>query len=191
MQGSYRRPGRTITSSTLRSFRYPVLRSRLECHARCGFDSPHKRVHGDEAWRAFSSTLARRAVAAKRRLRTCSLTRGFASRLRNQAGCRGAPASEATITKRPPSSRYRTGTVRSRRDLRPVVVSRRIGAAPIFPIIRPPLTRYSHTFNAMKALVGSFVMNSLSGASTPPPPLPGPLHHRPHRANAAMGAVSS
>lgn len=57
---------------------------------------------------------------------------------------------------------YGTGTVRSRRDLRPVVVSRRIGAAPILPIIRPPLTRYSQTFNAMKTLMSSFTTNSPS-----------------------------
>ena len=56
-----RRPGRTITSSTLRSFRYPVLRSRLECHAWCGFDSPHK----PDTWRRGVA----RAAPFPRRLR--------------------------------------------------------------------------------------------------------------------------
>ena len=31
---------------------------------------------------------------------------------------------------------------------------------PILPIIRPPLTRYSYTFNAMKTLMSSFMTNS-------------------------------
>ena len=122
-------------TDALRSFR-PVLRSRVECHAWCGFDNPHK----PGTWRrgaARAPPFPRRLRAEQwqrsGRLRTCSLTRGFASRLRNQAGCRGAPASEATITKWPPSSRYRTGTVRSRRDLRPVVEAEGSAQRPSFP----------------------------------------------------------
>jgi len=164
----------------LRSFR-PVLRSRLECHASCVFDSLHK-------WGTWRRGAAR-AVPFPRRLRAEQWQRGagFAPaalpadppRFRNQAGFCGAPASEATITKRPPSSRYRTGTVRSRRDLRPVVVSRRIGAPAILPITRPPLRRYSQTFNAMKALVSSFMMKS-----------PHPRHARPVASPAPKGQCS-
>jgi hypothetical protein len=66
---------------------------------------------------------------------------GLLRRLSHQAGCRGEPPLDATITNRSPSRWYINGLVQGRPDLRPVVVSSRTGAPNIVPPSRPPLVR--------------------------------------------------
>src|SRR5262245_60500365 len=65
-------------------------------------------------------------------------TFGSACRFRYQAGCVLMPPFEATTTRLSPSGTYTSGTVRARPVLRPVVVTRQIGA-PLgaFPLTRP------------------------------------------------------